>query len=149
MDDKVQIEYDRILAGPHSGNFTFLHHDGPMVQHIDNVLKRLDIIFKEKADSQHYDRLRHIYYLDINALPQACRDADKACRDADKAARDAYRACQNVDRTPDAYRAYQDANYAWRDADKAWEKVITPYVMQLIPDCAWNGLRILFSDVSK
>ena len=85
MDEKTQAEYDRIKAGPHEGLFTFLHHDGPVVEHSDNVMERVHFTLRNKPASEHYDRLRHIYRLPPE-IAKACKEAwalyDKACQEA-------------------------------------------------------------------
>ena len=63
MDAKTQAEYARIKAGPHTGNFTLLHHDGPIIEQSNDVMERVDYIFHEKPAVEHYDRLRHIYFV--------------------------------------------------------------------------------------
>ena len=74
MDQQVQIEYDRIKAGPHAGYFSFIHHKGPVVEHSSDVMERAEFILRDKLESQHYDRLRHIY-----SVPAS---AEKAYREA-------------------------------------------------------------------
>ena len=63
MDAKIQAEYDRIKAGPHAGNFTLLHHEGPIIEQSNDVMERVDYTLREKPAVEHYDRLRHIYFV--------------------------------------------------------------------------------------
>ena len=108
MDERTQAEYDRIAAGPHSGEFSFLHHEGPVVEHSVNVMERVADVLCERPDkpaSQQHDRLRHIYWLDPVKIPAIAQV--KLLRDAYEAQvkllRDAYEA--QVKPLRDAYEA--------------------------------------------
>ena len=61
MDEKTQAEYDRIKLGPQTGQFTFLHHNGPVTESSENVMQRVEYLLQTKEVSEHYARLRHIY----------------------------------------------------------------------------------------
>ena len=141
MDAKTQTEYDRIKAGPHAGNFTFLHHEGPLLEYSENVIKRIDYILNEKTDSQHYDRLRHIYFIPAPAdkvYQEARAAAYKVYQEARAAADKAYQ-----EATAAAYKVYQEAT---APADKVYQEARAPAdkkILALIPDCAWNGKTIL------
>ena len=91
MDAKTQIEYDRIKAGPHEGRFTFLHHEGPVVEESKNVMERVGFILRDKPETEHYDRLRHIYYVPLKimrvydaAMAEPQRVYDAAMAEAEK-----------------------------------------------------------------
>ena len=87
MDARTQVEYDRIKAGPHEGEFSFLHHAGPVVEKSYDVMERVDCIVTEKAQKetpeQIYTRLRHIYWIDTLALLPECQEAYAKWQEAD------------------------------------------------------------------
>ena len=68
MDEATLIdaEVERIKAGPHSGMFTFLHHEGPIAEESGNVMERVEFILKDKPPNEIFTRLRHIYRLPEN-----------------------------------------------------------------------------------
>ena len=136
MDQQVQIEYDRIKAGPHAGYFSFIHHKGPVMEHSSDVMERAEFILRDKLESQHYDRLRHIY-----SVPAS---AEKAYREAVVPAEKAYQ--EAVAPAGKAYReAVVPAEKAYREAVVPAEKIIS----NLIPNCAWDGSSILTSEVDN
>ena len=61
MDAVIQTEIDRIKAGPQSGWFTFLHHEGPIIESSSNVMERVEFIVAEKRQEEILIRLQHIY----------------------------------------------------------------------------------------
>lgn len=67
MDQRTQIEFDRIKAGPHQGYFTLLHHQGPIIEESENVMERVGAILRDKPPAEHYTRLRHIYPIPLAA----------------------------------------------------------------------------------
>jgi len=144
MDAKTQIEYDRIKAGPHSGEFTFLHHEGPVVEHSDNVMERLADILSGRPDkpvSQQYDRLRHIYPVSATAYKAYQEAITPAYKAYQEAITTAYKAYQEA-KAP-AEKAYQEAK---APAEKAYQEAKAPAekaILALIPNCAWDGKSIL------
>mgnify|MGYP001560056183 CR=1 FL=1 len=81
MDEKTQAEYDRIKAGPQKGAFTFLHHEGPVVEESSNIMERIEYILTDKPQDEHYTRLRHIVSIPApadKAYQEAIAPADKA-----------------------------------------------------------------------
>ena len=62
MDERVEKELARLRAYPQGGYYTFLHHEGPIVEHSRNLEERVGYILKDKPKSEVYDRLRHIYW---------------------------------------------------------------------------------------
>ena len=135
MDERTQIEYDRIKAGPHEGYFTFVHHQGPVVEYSDNVMERVTDILSGRSDKpewQQYDRLRHIYWLDPVKIPAIAQV---------QTLWDAYNA--QVKALWDAFDAQEKP---LRDACNTQEKPlrdeILVYLRLLIPDCRWDGKTI-------
>src|SRR3990167_7650110 len=57
----IDTEVVRIKAGPHSGMFTFLHHERPIIEGSKNVMERVEYILGNKPPSEILTRLRHIY----------------------------------------------------------------------------------------
>ena len=49
-------------TGPTKGMFTLLHHEGPLLEWSDNVMKRVKYIREHKAQSERDIRLRHIVF---------------------------------------------------------------------------------------
>lgn len=164
MDARTQIEYDRIAAGPHSGEFSFLHHKGPVVEHSYNVMKRLDNILSgcpDKPVHQQYDRLRHIYYIDPAKLPKDCQEAatkrheayvkyleaDTECQEAaTKRHQEVYADYLKADaKLQEAYAKRRETNIQWWDATDKYREKITPYVLALVPNCAWDGQTIFWN----
>mgnify|MGYP001567606201 CR=1 FL=1 len=121
MDEKTQKEYDRIWAGPHEGEFSLLHHQGPIVEHSDNVMERVAYILQEKPVEEQYDRLRHIYFVPADVA----RVWNAAMAEPDRA-RNA--AMAEADRARKAARAEPDRP-----------------ILALIPNCSWDG-RTIFGE---
>ena len=130
MDDKIEQEYYRIKAGPQSGLFTFLHHEGPVTEYSSNVMERVGYILTEKPETEHYDRLRHIYAIDLTQMPAVYQQSDKVWQEADKVRQE-------------AYKVYQQSDKVWQEADKVRQEAFAPYILTLIPNCAWDGKTIL------
>ena len=131
MDAQTQAEYDRIKAGPHSGVFTFLHHEGLITEKSADVMERVEYILKEKQRTEHYTRLRHIYWLDISQMPPNCQEAYKVWEDWEET----YKVWK------EAYKVWEEAYKVWEEAYKVWE-VVLPHVLQLVPNCGWDGKTI-------
>src|SRR3990167_9030343 len=142
MDALTQAEYDRIAAGPHSGEFTLIHHKGPIVEHSDNIMERVEYILAAKQESEHYDRLCHIYYVPED-MAVACRNAEtvykEACRDAYTIYKEAYQDANTIyDKTIRDARTIYDQ--AYRDASMVYNKTCKDSgVLDLIPNCGWDG----------
>ena len=130
MDTLTQAEYDRIVNGPHRGWFTFLHHEGPVLEKSDNVMERVEYIITDKSPTEHYDRLRHIYH-----VGDAKADDYEAKR---KLLYDDYWAKLKL--LNDGYWAKLkplDDGY-W-----AKLKLLDDDLLRIIPRCSWNGKTIL------
>ena len=128
MDAKTQAEYDRIKAGPHSGEFTLLYYKGPVVEHTENVMERVADILSLRPDkpvSQQFDRLRHIYPVSVpvyKAYQEAIATAEKAFEEA----------IATQETIEPAEKVYEEAIAV---AERA--------ILVLIPNCAWDGKTIL------
>lgn len=83
MNDKALIDKEiaRIKAGPQKGYFSFLHHEGPIIEWSENVMERVDFILLNKNPSEIYTRLRHIYYVP-ETYQEAIATAGKAYQEA-------------------------------------------------------------------
>ena len=122
MNTQTQAEYDRIEAGPHEGEFTFLHHDGPIIEHTDDVMVRVREILERKYPWEHYDRLRRIHYLEPSMIPEGWRAAVAARR-----------AAWAVFQAKDAVR--HQAYNAWKLLELDERNLSdTPALRRLIPD---------------
>jgi hypothetical protein len=63
VDKRIQQEYDRIAAGPHTGWFTCLHHAGDFLETSHNVIERLDFILSDKPKKERLTRLINIVHV--------------------------------------------------------------------------------------
>ena len=63
VDKRIQQEYDRIAAGPHTGWFTCLHHAGDFLETSHNVIERLDFILSDKPEEERLTRLINIVHV--------------------------------------------------------------------------------------
>ena len=150
MDANTEVEYFRLQAGPQSGHFTFLHHNGPILDQSSNVMERVKYILQDKIASEHCTRLRHIQYVPP-ILQKAYEEAGAAAERALSEAR------------ATAWKAFEEAiaptvcQEAITLAEKAYEEAIAPTekayeeagaaaevpILSLIPNCQWNGRSIL------
>ena len=81
MNTAIQAEIDRIKAGPQSGWFTFLHHEGPIIESSSNVMERVEYIVAEKLQEEILIRLQHIWHITApawEAYQEATALAEKA-----------------------------------------------------------------------
>ena len=137
-------------TGPTKGLFTLLHHEGPLLEWSDDVMKRVKYINEKKPEYERAIRLRHIVFFPENLwgekLQKECakwRKADAKWRKADA---EWWKA--------DAKRRKADAE--WEKADDEWWKEcaewqkaeadkILPYLKQHVEDCKWNGSTLVFN----
>lgn len=127
MDSRTQVEYDRIKNGPRSGWFTFLHHNGPVVEASDDVMERVEYILGEKPEAEHYTRLRHIHYVPNDMLGtymETLAPAEKRFARASGATREVL-------------------NQAMEEFQEALDRAVAP-ILTLIPSPQWDGKTILF-----
>ena len=127
MDARTQVEYDRIKAGPHEGEFSFLHHAGPVVEKSYDVMERVDCIVTEKAQKetpeQIYTRLRHIYWIDTLALLPECQEAYAKWQEAYAKWQEAYAKRQEAyAKRQEAYAKWQEAEAKRKEADAKWQE---------------------------
>ena len=59
----IDAEIARIKAGSHSGAFTFLHHEGPVVEKSHNIMEWVNCILTQKPAEERLTRLQHIYWV--------------------------------------------------------------------------------------
>ena len=114
----ISIELDRLRSGPQAGQFTFLHHAGPVLEYASNLQNRINVILREKPESEHLIRLRHIYFVP----PEMVVVYNEA--------------------VAPAWKAY---NEAVASAGKAYNEAVASAelpILALIPDCKWNGSTI-------
>ena len=81
----IDAEVMRIKAGPQSGCFTFLHHQGPLLEQSDDVMERVNYILQTKPKVERHARLRHIYFVPApaeKAYQEAKASAEKAYQEA-------------------------------------------------------------------
>ena len=105
-------------VGPTKGYFAFLHHE-QLFEKSHDVMERVAYVKRDKPDHEIPTRLHNMIYLPFmtDAL-----DAD-------------YKA-----KLAPLYADYE-AKLATLDAD------ILAFIRQHIPDCAWNGSRLVFPKV--
>ena len=145
-------------TGPTKGYFTCVHHE-VLFEYSHDINERLDYVDSEKPKHEVATRRYNMLYLpfveawidDYRAKRAALDDDYQAKRFAlydDYAAKrfaldDDYRAkCAPLDADYEAKRAPLDADYrAQRDALDA---EILAYIKSNIPDCAWNGKKLVF-----
>lgn len=160
MTPEIKAEYDRILAGPHSGYFTLLHHEGPVVEHSWNVRERVEHILKAKPKTEHLTRLQHIYpipaavwdlYKESTAVVYSERTA--AARDIYNESMAAAGKLYSESTSAAAGKLYRESTAAARKlyserTAAAWElyreSVATAdkLVLGIIPNCRWDGETI-------
>ena len=82
IDKRIKVEYDRIAAGPRTGWFTLLHHEGPELENSHNVIERLNFILSDKPEHERLCRLINIIWVseekadDYNAKCKLLDDDD-------------------------------------------------------------------------
>ena len=132
-------------VGPTSGLFSWLHHEGPVVEASSDVRGRIRFIRENKPAHEIAVRLAHIVFLDPDLIPVAAKravlyadyKAKRAPLDADYEAKcDALYADYKAKSAPlyAAYKAKRDALYA----------EIVAYLKPLIPDFRWDGKGLNF-----
>ena len=123
-------------TGPTKGLFTLLHHEGPLLEWSDDVMKRVKYINEQKPEHERAIRLRHIVFFPENLWGEKLRKAyaewQKECAEWRKA---------------DA--EWQKAYAEWQKADAEWWKAdtnkILSYLKQHVKDCKWNGSTLVFN----
>ena len=117
----VHGEFD--YRGPTSGWFSLLHHADDLVEWSDNVMERVHYIVSEKPLKEQAIRLRHIVFLGERGSNY---EAKRAPLYAD-------------------YKAKRAPLYADYEAKRAaLDAEILAYIKSNIPDCAWNGKKLVF-----
>ena len=111
----IDTEVVRIKAGPHSGMFTFLHHERPIIEGSKNVMERVEYILGNKPPSEILTRLRHIY-----CVPEVLGAKWKPLDDD-----------------------YQAKRKLLEDDYQAKRKLLEDEIRAIIPNCKWNGKTIL------
>ena len=130
MDTAIQAEIDRIKAGPQSGWFTFLHHEGPIIESSSNVMERVEFIVAEKRQEEILIRLQHIWHITAVALKAFQEVTAPAWKTYQEATTPAWTAFQEV--TAPAWAAYHEVT-----------TIAEKEILALIPNCKWNGKTIL------
>src|SRR3990167_4337585 len=155
MNEAIQAEVDRLKAGPQSGWFTFLHHEGPIAEKSANVMERVGYIMREKAKNESPEkilaRLQHIY-----PMPTDLRgdyEAKWKVLDGDYWAKwELLRG--DYDAKWELLRGDYDAKWEllrgdykakWKVLDGDYDakrEVLDDNIPALIPNCKWNGETI-------
>ena len=123
-------------TGPTKGLFTLLHHEGPLLEWSDDVMKRVKYINEQKPEHERAIRLRHIVFFPENLWGEKLRKAyaewQKECAEWRKA---------------DA--EWQKAEAEWQKAYAEWQKAyadkILAYLKQHVKDCKWDGSTLVFN----
>ena len=131
-------------TGPTKGWFAFLHHE-QLCEESHDVNERLDYVKREKPKNEVVIRLHNMIYLGgcevivKRALLDADYEAKRTPLDADYAAK---RAPLDAD-----YAAEYAPLYADYAAKRALLDVeILAYIKSNIPDCAWDGETLVFTE---
>ena len=145
-------------TGPIKGLFGLLHHD-MLFEESHDVMKRVAYVQSKKPQHEKAIRLHNMIYLggcDV-AAKRAPLDADYEAKrvplDADYEAKCAqlhadYEAkCAPLDADYQAKCAQLDADYEAKCAQLDAE--IVAYIRQHIPDCAWNGKELVFTEATS
>ena len=116
-------------VGPTKGYFAFLHHE-QLFEKSHDVMERVAYVKRDKPDHEIPTRLHNMIYLPFmtDAL-DADYEAKRAPLDADYKAK--------LDTLDADYEAKRDTLFA----------DILAFIRQHIPDCAWNGSRLVFPKV--
>jgi hypothetical protein len=153
-------------TGPTKGWFAFLHHE-QLCEESHDVNERLDYVKREKPKNEVVIRLHNMIYLGgceviiKRALLDADHKAKCALLDADYRVKRAplyadYRAkcallcadhkakCAPLDADFEAKRAPLDADSRAKRASLDAE--ILAYIKSNIPDCAWDGETLVFTE---
>ena len=137
MDAEIQAEYDRIKKGPQSGWFTFLHHNGPIIEISQDVMERINYILREKSKDEILTRLRHIYPMDDAYLAKRKPLYDDYLAKR-KPLDDGYEA-----KLKPLYDGYLAKRKSLDDGYEAKRKSLDDEILVLIPKCQWDGKTIL------
>ena len=120
-------------TGPTKGWFAFLHHE-QLCEESHDVNERLDYVKREKPKNEVVIRLHNMIYLG------GCEVIIKrALLDADHKAKSAL-----LDADYEVKRALLCADYAAKRAPLDAE--ILAYIKSNIPDCAWDGETLVFTE---
>ena len=145
MSPEIQAEYDRLKAYPLVGEYTFLHHEGPIIERTDCLMERVDYIICHKPRSEQLVRLRHIQRIPPDILAEYERVTAPAWakykRVTARAERD--RAWAEYERVKaQAWAEYERVKaQAWAEYERVKTPAASP-VLALIPDCQWDGKSI-------
>ena len=118
MTPEIQAEYDRLEAYPLVGEYTFLHHEGPIIECTCCLMERVDYIICHKPQSEQLVRLRHIQHIPPDILAEYERVTAPALAEYERV------------------KAPALAEYERVEAQAA-----SP-ALALIPDCQWDGKSI-------
>jgi len=110
-------------TGPTKGLFTLLHHEGPLLEWSDDVMKRVKYINEQKPEYERAIRLRHIVF-----FPEKLRGKKMWKADAE---------------WKKAYAERQKADAEWKKADA--DKILT-YLKKHVKDCKWDGSTLVFKE---
>ena len=158
-------------TGPTKGLFTLLHHEGPLLEWSDDVMKRVKYINEQKPEYERAIRLRHIVFFPENLWGEKLQKADaerhKADAERQKADAEWHKADAEWHKADAKWRKadakwrkadaeWQKANAEWQKADAEWQKVdakwrkadadkILPYLKQHVKDCKWDGSTLVFN----
>lgn len=61
--DELEKELRRLEKMPNSGYYTFLHHEGPAIEHSYNVRERIKYILAHKRTTEVLPRLKNIHFM--------------------------------------------------------------------------------------
>ena len=136
MSPEIQAEYDRLKAYPLVGEYTFLHHEGPIIERTDCLMERVDYIICHKPRSEQLVRLRHIQRIPPDILAEYERVTAPAWAEYKRVTAPARAECDR------AWAEYKRVKaQAWAEYERVKTPAASP-VLALIPDCQWDGKSI-------
>ena len=123
-------------TGPTEGLFTLLHHEGPLLEWSDDVMKRVKYINEQKPEYERAIRLRHIVFFPENLWGEKLQKADAEWQKADAEWRKAYAERHK------AYAEWQKVYAEWRKAyaerHKAYDEWQKAYAEWQKADAEWQ-----------
>ena len=123
--------------GPTEGIFGLVHHD-MLFEPSHDIMERVDYIKINKPKGEIKTRLHCLVYLPPERLPINRDEAWKAYVEAWKAYVEAWKAYD------EAGKARDEAGKARDEAWKACTPEVEELIKELVPDCPWDGERLVF-----
>jgi len=118
---------------PTWGWYTFLHHQGPIIEYSDNVVKRLDYIRAWKPKGEIPIRLQHIAYVDFRRIPQEYMVAVNLYDTAQH-----FAVTKGSTANDDGWAI---AHARLSDAKHKYQGELTALAFEHVPDCYWDPLH--------